>query len=172
MIVQHKYQPYSSDDLNSLEIHSILVSCATIYSGLYYLSGDLTYELEIFLLMQLWIRKTLSSMMKMLVLLFPKIGEKLKNTFLKKFIVIPMEIEEDEASNLNITIEGVEPKLNISNEYADEAKDLCKCDVPTNKGEMSEKVRLPFQNAAQHSVLSTDPTIPSTHKSRPSWCRI
>lgn len=33
--------PYAAKDLNELETRSILVSCITIYAGLYYLTGNL-----------------------------------------------------------------------------------------------------------------------------------
>lgn len=40
--MQFKIMPYAAKDLNELEIRSILVSCITIYAGLYYLTGNLS----------------------------------------------------------------------------------------------------------------------------------
>jgi hypothetical protein len=42
LYIQNKYQPYATKDLNKLENYSILVSAATIYAGLYYLTTNIS----------------------------------------------------------------------------------------------------------------------------------
>ncbi|CAG9323995.1 unnamed protein product [Blepharisma stoltei] len=47
--LHRKIEPYCTNQLNSLETKSILVSGLTIYSGLYYLTDDLAYSARVFL---------------------------------------------------------------------------------------------------------------------------
>jgi hypothetical protein len=47
-ILQYKYKPFVSPDLNYVEETSIVASAITIYCGLYYLSGALNYGGKIF----------------------------------------------------------------------------------------------------------------------------
>lgn len=42
LYIQNRYQPYATKDLNKLETFSILVSAATIYAGLYYLTTNIS----------------------------------------------------------------------------------------------------------------------------------
>lgn len=48
-ILQERMQPYCYQQLNKMEIRSIVVSGATIYSGMFFLTGDLTVEGKIVL---------------------------------------------------------------------------------------------------------------------------
>jgi hypothetical protein len=126
LLIQQRYQPYSTDDLNNLEIYSILVSCATIYAGLYYLSGDLTYELEVslfivivlfnLLFMQLWLRRTLKMFMGILESKFPNIGQRFKNIFMRNFNVHPV----NSTSVNNSMSENFETKMVNCNGNKDE----------------------------------------------------
>jgi hypothetical protein len=47
--LQYTRAPYIYDKLNVLELRSIMVVSTTIYSGLYYLTNDLNYEIEVML---------------------------------------------------------------------------------------------------------------------------
>ena len=46
--LQEVMKPYDTAELNALELRSIIVSGVTIYSGLYYLTEDLTVFTQLF----------------------------------------------------------------------------------------------------------------------------
>ena len=45
-ILQIKFEPYAVFQLNQMEIKSILVSAVTIYSGMFFLTGDLSDDMK------------------------------------------------------------------------------------------------------------------------------
>jgi hypothetical protein len=46
-LLQLRFQPYINSQLNTLELMSILVTAVTIYSGIFFLTGDLSEEAKI-----------------------------------------------------------------------------------------------------------------------------
>jgi hypothetical protein len=113
--------PYITDDLNSLETYSILVSLVTIYAGLYYLTNDLGIQGEIILFIiilifnllfiQLWIRKAVIMLTNLLIFTFPKLKYKLQGTCIEKYLVIKSEDLK------SIENEGDQINENVSREH-------------------------------------------------------
>ena len=48
-MTQLKYKPYNHDQLNQMEIRSIIVSAVTIYAGLFFMTNDLNEYLKMLL---------------------------------------------------------------------------------------------------------------------------
>ena len=72
LILQHHHKPHNHPHLNTMEHRSILVSCTTLFFGLYYLDSTLNSSLKVFFFsitltvniyfLQFWLRKMMNSL--------------------------------------------------------------------------------------------------------------